>query len=229
MTLLSVRAQRGLNELLEAGAAFVPFILLVGALSRWSGSLADRYGGRTLLVAGQVVAAAGFALFAIPGVGGGYWSTVFPAMAVLGLGMAISAAPVTIVVMGVVEERRAGIASGINNAVSRVAGLLTIAVMGIFVLMAFNGALDGHLAAVDLPPEARKALDAERVKLAAARVPAGIGAGERATLERAIAEAFVSGYRLVMLISAGLALLGAASAFLILQRRAPAVERSGAA
>ncbi len=206
----------------EAGAAFLPFILIVGALSRWSGGLADRYGGRTPLIAGQLVAAAGFALFAVPAVGGGYWSTVFPAMAVLGLGMAISAAPLTTIVMGAVDERRAGIASGINNAVSRTAGLLAIAVMGIFVLMAFNSGLDQQLAGLELPPEARMALDAERIKLAGAEVPHGVGAAARAAIEAAIARSFVSGYQLVMMISAGLALLGAASAVLMLERKAPA-------
>ena len=201
----------------EAGAAFLPFILIVGALSRWSGGLTDRYGGRTPLVAGQILAAAGFALFAVPAVGGNYWATIFPAMVVLGLGMAVSAAPVTTLVMGAVDEGRAGIASGINNAVSRVAGLLAIAVMGIFVLAAFNSGLDGSLATLELPSGVREALDAERVKLAGAQVPAGVGGAARAALESAIAEAFVSGYRLVMLISAGLALLGAASAFLTLK------------
>ena len=210
----------------EAGAAFLPLVLIVGILSRWSGGLTDRYGGRAPLVVGQLIAAAGFALFAVPAIGEGYWSSVFPAMTVLGLGVAISAAPVTTVVMGAVEERRAGIASGINNAVSRIAGLLAIAVMGIFVLMAFNSGLDGDLATLDLSPDLLQALDGERIKLAGAEVPPGIDTALRATLERAIAEAFVSGYRLIMLISAGLALLGAASAFFMLQRHA-APARAG--
>lgn len=210
-----------------AGAAFLPFILVMSLLSRWAGGLVDRFGGRPPLVLGPLVAAMGFALFAVPGTSGSYWTTVLPAMLVLGLGMAISVAPLTTVVMGAAATDRAGIASGINNAVARTAGLLAIAVMGIFVLLAFNHSLDAHLAALELPPAARQALDAERIKLAGASLPAGLGDELSAALERALADSFLSGYRLVMLMAAGLALASAASAALTL-KPAPAPAGPGA-
>ncbi len=143
-----------------AGAAFLPFILIMFALSRWAGGLVERFGARIPLVVGPIVAAAGLALFALPDIGGSYWTTFFPAMVVIGFGMALSVAPLTTVVMNSVNVRQAGVASGINNAVSRTAGVLAIAFLGILALAAFNAALDRNLAGLELPEAARIALDA---------------------------------------------------------------------
>lgn len=203
----------------QAGAALVPFVLTMFALSRWAGGLVDRYGARLPLTVGPLVTAAGFALFARPGVGGSYWTTFFPAVMLMSAGMATSVAPLTTAVMGAVDERRAGTASGINNAVSRVAGLLSVAVLGAVVLFTFNRGLDARLARLDLPPAAVREIDAQRTRLAAAEPPASLNDAERAEVRRALDESFVAGFRAAVFVAAALALAGALSAWLLVEGR----------
>ncbi|WP_201274264.1 MFS transporter [Microvirga brassicacearum] len=210
-----------------AGAAFLPSTLIMGGLSRWSGGLVERYGAWGPLTIGPGIAAVGFALLAVPGIGGSYWTTFFPAMTVLGLGMAISVAPLTTTVMGAVADRYAGTASGINNAVSRIAGMLAVALLGTVAVGVFGAALDQRLDALQVPPELRQALRNEVPKLAEAKVPPEIGNAERETLSRALDESFVRSFRIVMLVTSGLALGSALCAGLTISRnRQGSVKRS---
>ena len=196
-----------------AGAAFLPLSLIMGGLSRWSGALIDRYGARQPLIIGPLIASAGFALLAVPGIGGSYWTTFFPAMVVLGFGMAVSVAPLTTTVMGAVDDRHAGIASGINNAAARIAGMLAVALLGTLAVGVFARVLDEHLIDLQTPAEIRQALHAEAPKLAEAEVPARAGA-QRQSLQLALDESFVSSFRAVTLTAATLALLSALCAWL---------------
>jgi EmrB/QacA subfamily drug resistance transporter len=251
-----------------AGAALLPFILIMFLLSRWSGGLVKRYGAKLPLMFGPVIAACGFALFMLPGVGrpghagtlgtvsvtgnfangiggvagginsGSYWTTFFPAVVVLGLGMAVSVAPLTTTVMNAVSANRAGIASGINNAVSRTAGLMAVAVLGIVMLHTFNSQLDRRLAMLaDNPgvttdssevksassgvkaisPEVKEALAAQRNRLAGAELPRDLDPAQARALKQAINQSFVAGFRRVMAVAAVLALLSAVSAWLLIE------------
>ena len=135
----------------SAGAALLPFVITMFVLSRWAGGLVTRYGSKLPLTVGPLLTAGGFALFGLlSGNGGGYWTAFFPAIMVMSLGMAISVAPLTTTVMGAVDERHAGIASGINNAVSRVAGLLAVAAFGVVMLLSFQRGLEQRLGSMDL-------------------------------------------------------------------------------
>jgi hypothetical protein len=141
----------------------------------------------------------------------------------MGLGMSITISPLTTTVMNAVDVGHTGIASGINNTVSRVAGLLAIALFSIVLLSMFNSSLDRRLTTIPLQPEAHQQLDAQRVRLAAMDVPQGVDAETGRALRTAIDESFIDGYRVVMLIACGLALLSAASAAVLIE--GPRVDR----
>ena len=201
----------------SAGAALLPFILVMFVLSRWAGGLVERHGARVPLVAGPALASAGFALLAWPGVGTSYWTGFLPGVLVLGLGMSIAVAPLTTVVMAAVPPASAGVASGINNAVSRVAGVLAIAVFGWLLAGVFDPHLRDALAAT-VPSDVADAAWAQRGRLAALEPPASASADAALAIRDATKAAFVAGFRAVMLTSAALALASAWIAFVTIPR-----------
>jgi MFS family permease len=196
-----------------AGTAILPLILLMFFLSHWAGGLVARYGERVPLILGPLIAATGFALFAVPSVGGSYWKSFFPALIVLGLGMSITVAPLTTAVMNSVSQDRVGTASGINNAVARVAGVLAIAVLGIVMVQAFSFHLNRSLASLAVPSKIRQELRSNEIKLAALQPPVGLDPTIRAAIGKSVREAFVYGFRIVMLICSCASLSSAAVAW----------------
>ena len=132
----------------------------------------------------------------------------------MGLGMVVTVAPLTTTVMNAVGPGRAGVASGVNNAVSRVGGLIAIALMRMLMVHMFNRELDRRSDTMHLPPKVAAALDAERPKLGAALPPAGASRSEQRAIRDAVAGSFVAGFRALALVAAGLALASAATAAL---------------
>jgi MFS family permease len=201
-----------------AGFAFTPFVLLLSTLSRFTGGLADRYGPRMPLIVGPSLAGLGFLLFSFVGVTDGpasYWTTFFPGILVFGLGMAITVAPLTAAVMGALPAHYAGTASGINNAVSRTAGVLTIAIVGAVALFVFAAALESRTAGIGLSSAARAVLQRTSAALGATPVPAEVAPDQVEAVKLAIRLAFVDTSRVVMLICTGLAWISAAMAALL--------------
>jgi len=201
-----------------AGASLLPFVVIMFSLSRWSGGLIDRFGARLPLVIGPIVAAVGLVLFTVPSLSPNYWTSFFPAVVVLGLGMAITVAPLTTTVMSSVGEEQAGVASGINNAVSRTAGLLAIAVFGVMMLHAFSATLAQRMNEIQVDERFKHEVYEQRVKLAGVELPADVDPGTREQLKGVVADSFVFGFRVIMWTSAALALASAASAWFFIRK-----------
>jgi EmrB/QacA subfamily drug resistance transporter len=200
-----------------AGASLVPLVIIVALLSRTAGEMADRFGITLLLTLGPLIAAIGLATFALPGAGGSYFTTFFPGMVLVGLGMGITAAPLTTAVLSSVDDEFEGVASGVNNAVARLGGLLAIGVIGIIMVQRFSTQLDVGLAHAGAPAQIRQALSAQALQLAAITPPPAYA--------QVVTAAAVSAFRGAMIVSAVLALAAAGVGATTLPPRRRSVTR----
>jgi EmrB/QacA subfamily drug resistance transporter len=194
-----------------AGGAFLPFTVVLGLLSRWSGGLVDRFGARWPLIVGPAIVAIGFLLLGWVAGADRYWVFLVP-MTVLGFGMAITVAPLTTTVINAVPERETGVASGINNAVASIATLLMIAVLGTVAIGSFGRSIDRHLESVRASPEVRLAVNAARRALVVPPMPATLSEESRKIAHSVIERAYVETFRRVLTMAAMLTLASAASA-----------------
>ncbi len=202
---------------LQAGGALLPCVVIISILSRWAGGLVDRLGPQRPLIAGAIIAGLGYLLLAVPGPTTPYWLGVLPALMVVGIGMGVCVAPVTVTAMSAAGNDHVGAASAINNMVARTGGLLAIALFGLILAQRFAAAFDRSVAALALPADAIAALAPERAKLAGAILPASLNAEQHRLLTEAILAAFVEGYRWVMVLASGLAFASAIVAVLWLR------------
>jgi len=199
-----------------AGAAFIPFPLLVGGLSRWSGGMIVRFGARPLLIAGPVLTSVGFLLLGIYGTGSSYWANFFPGIFFMGLGMAISFAPLNTTVMSSVARSDAGTASGVNKAVSRLSGMLSVALLGALAISLFGQVLTKKMDQENIPEQVQQQMISETPNLAKAKIPESVSPEIKVTLEKNVKQSFLSSFRIVMFVSAGLIFFGAVCAIVMI-------------
>jgi EmrB/QacA subfamily drug resistance transporter len=213
---------------LQAGLSFLPFTLLLITLSRHAGAWADRHGPRTLLIAGPVIVGVGMFLLSLVGQVhrlSDYWFSFFPGLLVFGLGMSLTVAPLTATVMGAAGTQFSGVASGVNNAMSRVAGVFANAVFGALAVVLFAGVVGRKVDGMGLDPRDRREVMAETAKLGDAKVPEevrtwtmGRDGSVAAEVEGAYHEGFIEVYQVILRIAAGLAFAGALMAVLFVKR-----------
>lgn len=209
-----------------AGAALLPFVLVISVLSRWSGRFAERHGARVPLIVGPLLTAAAFGLLSTPELDSSYARDWFPGIVLLGLGMGVTVAPLTAAVMGAVEQTHAGVASGINNAISRTAGLLAIAALGLVLVRVFGSALLQRLEPLGLAPSLEPSVLEQQTRLAAPDLSA-LPAALQAPVRRAFEQAFVTAFRALMLSCSALSVFAALTAALSIGRRDARPEVGG--
>jgi len=192
---------------LDSGFATLPVTFVMFFLSRRFGALADRFGPRLFMGAGPLVAAAGLLLFQVVGTRADYLREVLPPLLVFSLGLSMTVAPLTAAVLAEMDEQ-AGIASGVNNAIARVAGLLGTAAVGAAIAGTFVSSLNSRMAGIPLGSAARSAVS-EAKKLPLGRPDLhGIPAGQAHAISVAAEAASLHSFHLGMAIAAGLVALG---------------------
>jgi len=209
-----------------AGAAYLPFTVILGFLSRWAGGLLDRFGARAPLTAGPALVALGFLSLSFSG---RPYFTVLLSMALLGFGMVITVAPLTAAVLNAVPANRTGVASGINNAVASVGSLLLIAALGNIAAGVFDRSLEQRLVATRAAPAVVEAAHSARGGFVVPPMPASLSPEQRNLGRSIVASALIDTVRFALWIAAILALLSALVAFFTVEDRRPAADSHSAA
>ena len=213
---------QGYNQL-QSGLTFLPFTILMVSVARFAGALSDKFGPRFLLIGGPATAGLGFLLLSFVKQTNGpheYWITFFPGVVVLAIGMSFTVAPLTTAVMSSVSDHFSGTASGVNNAISRIANVFANAIFGALAVLLFSGALQQELKQMPLKEKDKQAVMASAVNLGNAKVPKSIDAVHKTMVIKAFHESFISTYAMILRIASGLAFLGALMAFVFIRNSA---------
>jgi MFS family permease len=207
---------------LQSGLTFLPFTVIMITIARFAGALADKHGPRLLLIVGPATAGLGLLILSFVKQTGGphdYWTTFFPGVIVFGLGMSFTVAPLTAAVMGSVNDQFSGTASGVNNAVTRIANVFTNAIFGALAVLFFAGALQGQIKTINLNTKQKQEVLAQAADLGNAKVPQGVA--DSKIIEQAYHDSFIKAYANIMRISGGLGFLGALMAMLFVRDKKP--------
>ncbi|MEM1243385.1 MAG: MFS transporter [Pseudomonadota bacterium] len=191
----------------QAGAVFLPLMLLIFLLGRFIGQLTDKIGPRKLLILGPLIASIGFFWLMFLNIHSSYWTVMFPAIFTLGIGMAIAVPALTTAIMNSLPINYVGLASGINNAIARIGGLLAIALFGILLYQIFSHHLQQSIDQLNLPSNIRNYLDNEKIRLAAMSIPTTLSDSLKLTLANSIKQAFLTGFHRIVFIAAILSIL----------------------
>jgi len=208
---------------LQSGLTFLPFTVVMILCSRLAGSLADKHGPKPFLVGGPALAGAGLFLLSFVRETNGpkaYWTTFLPGVMVFGLGMACTVAPLTTAVMGAVSDQMSGVASGVNNALTRIANVFANAMLGLLAVLLFTASLKGRVGALALDPPTRQAVLAQAVNLGNAKPPSSLSGPVAASVRAIYRSGFVDVYVKVMRIAAAFAWLAALLGLVTIKPRA---------
>jgi EmrB/QacA subfamily drug resistance transporter len=222
LSLNLVQAQ-GYSQL-DSGLTFLPLTVLMISIARFAGALADKHGPRPFLVVGPAVAGLGMLLLSFVGETHGprdYWTSFLPGVLVLGLGLSFTVAPLTTTVMSAVGDQYSGVASGINNALSRVANVFANAIFGALAVLLFAGMLSQRLTGLDLPAGAKQAVIAQASDLGNAKPPSALPAGKKAAVAAIYRAGFIQSYQHIMQCAAVLAFTGSLMGVIFVKKRRP--------
>jgi EmrB/QacA subfamily drug resistance transporter len=205
---------------LQSGLTFLPFTILMVGIARRAGALADKYGPRRLLILGPALAGAGLLILSFIAQTNGprdYWTTFFPGVLVFGLGMSLTVAPLTATVMGSVSDHFSGTASGINNALTRIANVFANAIFGALAVLFFSGALQTEIKNLPLNTKQKQEVIVQAADLGNAKPPKDIDPNQSKLIEKAYHNGFIHAYKNILQISAGLGFLAALMALLFVK------------
>ncbi len=212
---------QGYNEMI-AGAAMLPIIFIISSISPFMGKVADKYGSRVPLVIGPIITGTGFLVFSLVGQTTSimeYWWTFFPGYVLLGLGMGITVVPLTTSVMGAVSNDEIGIASGVNNTVSRASGVLFVALLGAVVLFTFKSNLINEISQLELDTSSVDTIVAESTNLAALKIPNELTSEMKVLVNTAKNDSFIQSFNLAVYFATILSYLGAVVAYFTIPQK----------